>query len=376
MKKLSIFGLDQADLDSIRSKLPKDVLSFEFHLIMGDTAADSLVVINATKWIKLDSESKRDLKEKTELSFKILAGSPGELEQISQDFKAPFEKILYLNFDQPTVYIESALKIFIFYIKNSESRELLKIGQSLNQLVTQSLRELQRVKKIHETLVPLRCEKIKGLTIHSKFAAGESSGGEFYDVIEGDREFVIMISHTTSYVASSMVLSEFDFFRQKKSFNLSELEDFSLKIGKKIRTAVSDKDFHNTHLFLARVDMKSLLIEGLNWGKFQLISDNKFFVGENSYFLDESFLESVRFSSTLERSCQYAVISPGLRKCSKDKIEGRELLGYLKDLLPAGPQKYLQEIFYQLKKNRDSSFLEYDATSIFIEVDQNVIVQI
>lgn len=376
MKKLSVFGIEKADLDLIREKLPKDMLSYEFHLATGDTSPESLIFVKASSWIKLDDEEKEELAEKIRASFKILEGTSEQVSEIENDFSDPHGKILKINFDQPVLFVESALRVFLSSMKNSESRELLKIGQSLNQLVTQSLRELQRVKKIHETLVPLRCEKIKGLTIHSKFAAGESSGGEFYDVVEGDREFVIMISHTSSYVASSMVLSEFDLFRQKKSFSQSDLEDFSLKIGKKIKGTIPDKDFHNTHLFLARVDMKSLLIEGVNWGKFQLISDDKFFVGENNYFIDESFLSNVSFASKLNRSCQYAVISPGLRRCCDDRMLGKELLSYLKELLPEGAQKFLQEIFYQLKKDRDSSFLEYDATSIFIEVDQNVIVQI
>lgn len=376
MKKLNVFCFSQQDQNLARAKMPDMGVAYEFHLIFGDTSPESLIFISTSTWNELEAEERSEGLLQIEASFKVLCGNQDELSAMKIEFDLASSKLLMIDFDLPKMFTDSTLRSFVSLIRNSEARELLKIGESLNQLVTQSLRELQRVKKIHETLVPLRTEKIKGLTITSKFAAGESSGGEFYDVIEGDQEFVIMVSHTTSYVASSLILSEFDFFRQKKSFQLSDLEDFTVKVGKKVKGVVSDKDFQATHIFLARVDMKSLLIEGLNFGKFQLVSDDKFYVGENEYFIDESFLPKVSFSSKLNRSCLYALVSPGLRKCCGGKMMNKDLLTFARELLPEGSHKFLQEIFYQLKKGRESSFLEFDATSIFIEVDQNVIVQI
>src|SRR5690606_17274377 len=111
----------------------------------------------------------------------------------------------------------------------------------------------------------------------------------------------------------SIILSEFENFRGLSSYSIDDLEKFSLDIGLKIKNGLSDKDYKNTEIFIARVDMKSLLIEGLNWGSFQLLSNDQFSVTTNSYFIDESFASKVRFSSKLKRDGHYAILSPGLR---------------------------------------------------------------
>src|SRR5690606_26480195 len=88
--------------------------------------------------------------------------------------------------------------------------EVRQLTIKLNSLVSQNLGELHRLKRLHERLVPLRGEKLKGVSIHSKFAAGESAGGEFFDTVARERELLILMASSRSYIASSAILGHFE----------------------------------------------------------------------------------------------------------------------------------------------------------------------
>ena len=77
----------------------------------------------------------------------------------------------------------------------------------------------------------------------------------------------------------------------------------------------------------------------------------------------------------MKRGEKIIVISPGLRKNCKDFMDGRPIIRYLSKHFEENPFEILNEIFFQLKKDKDSDFLPYDASSIIIEVNKNVLVQ-
>src|SRR5690606_21248150 len=97
------------------------------------------------------------------------------------------------------------------------------------------LAELHRLKRLHERLVPLRGEKLKGLSIHSKFAAGESAGGEFFDTVAREREVLILLASSRSYIASSAILGHFEDLRAKNSFDLESLEKFVTSLSYELK---------------------------------------------------------------------------------------------------------------------------------------------
>lgn len=328
------------------------------------------------EWKALSEQMKKQLRPLIQESFKLIEIEPDDYQNWNQEFSDSDSKTFFLNFANGVEFWKPGVLSFLKAQDLHHSKDLLKVGEGINQLVAQSLQELQRVKKIHETLVPLRTEQMKGLSIMSKFAAGETSGGEFYDVIQGEEEFSIVLTHSRSYVVSSLVLSAFEEFRKEQDFGLEKIQKFSVDLAHMIKQEAGMKPFEELQLFLARVDMKSLVIEGVNWGHSQLVSSGDFFVGENDFPIDSSFVEKSTFQNKLARSESYVLLSPGLRANCGDRIEGERLISYVRRMMQDGPKKALQEIFYQLKKGRESSFLTYDATSVFIEVDPNVIVQI
>ena len=56
----------------------------------------------------------------------------------------------------------------------STQKSLLK---KLNSVMQSVLGQLQRVKGLHQKMVPVRNESIRGVNISSRFCAGTSSGG-------------------------------------------------------------------------------------------------------------------------------------------------------------------------------------------------------
>jgi len=250
-----------------------------------------------------------------------------------------------------------------------------QIAEGIGYLVSHSLRELQRVKKIHETLVPLRSETVKGLSFSSKFAAGMSSGGEFFDTISGDKELVLVLSHTSSYVLSSFVMTEFDLLRKRRSFDRETLRGFVESLAKSSYDLIN-VDGHHCSLFIMRIDLKTFDVIGLNMGEAQLLSTSKDQIEANKLRLDPAFIAKAEFAFSLSRGEKYFLMSPGMRRNTDDFVDGTPLANFIVHRLPAGASSVLHEVFFQLKKTSDDTFLKYDATGIFIEVDTHVIHQI
>jgi hypothetical protein len=155
-------------------------------------------------------------------------------------------------------------------ILNANSVEdFVKIGEALNELIRNSVTELQRVRKIHEKLVPLRESDLKGVHLSAKFAAGESAGGEFFDYVKIGQELIFVASSTNSYVITSLVLNNFERLKNKKEFSL---ENFVNSLHQDLRgsgfnLASGSKD--KLELLLFRLDLKKLTMSGNMFGDFR-----------------------------------------------------------------------------------------------------------
>jgi hypothetical protein len=250
-------------------------------------------------------------------------------------------------------------------------------SKDVENLLTQSLSDLQRLKKIHEKIVPIRQETIKGLTLTSKFGAGESAGGEFLDIVKGEKECLILLSSSSSYVVSSIVLTHFDYFRDKKHFSMSELEIFLKELSEDIRERNFVTDNKRVlDAFIARIDLNSLVIEGLYFGDFEVYRTKNDNLHGNDLPLDAMFFNKGSFSSRLLRSEKIMILSPGLKKNLNESYPGITIKKMLSGFEDQKPRQIINELFFQLKKDVSRDFLAHDATAIHIEVDQNVIVQI
>ncbi len=253
-------------------------------------------------------------------------------------------------------------------------KEILKLapfGKELNGLVSSSIDEMRRIKKLHEKLVPLREHYFKGIEVISKYSAGDSSGGEYVDIFHQDNEILIFMSSTESYVSSSEILSQYELLVcDNKMPKMDDIKKFIGNISKVIHDISK-----NDALFIAKMDTKSLNINGFSFGRIEVISNDFYFSG-NDYPVDLEFLDSATFNYRPSRREQMMIYSPGVRKNTGSIIDDQKLESFLRGLFGQSGKKLLNEVFYQLKRDIDGDFLLYDATTLLIEVGENVIFEI
>lgn len=260
-----------------------------------------------------------------------------------------------------------------------EALLLAAMSKELNSLIEKSLNELHRVKKLHEQIVPLREESIKGLKLISKYGAGESSGGDFFDVIKGEGELLLLMTSSSSYVVSSMILSHFDQLREKKRMDRAAMESFLNSVVAEVTKVAQDNPKRKAappQCFIARLDLKRKTAEGFIFGACEFFSNGKVCFSGNDYQINPAFYDRAWFDFRMERGERYMLLSPGVKKNCQEFIDGRPYLSWLRDAMAGESRNMLHEVFYQLKKNRERDFLAYDASVIFIEVDQHALVQV
>ena len=253
-----------------------------------------------------------------------------------------------------------------------------QMGENLNKLISMTLSELQRVKKLHEQLVPIRNESFKGLTLSSKFAAGMSNGGEFFDIIKNEQYVLFLLTSSSSYVASSIVLGHFEKLKEMGNLSKEHVEEFFEDLLEECRNyELVDRDQpEKLQLFLVKLDLKDLSFFGYSFGGAQVYSNKELNYSPNNHPFDENFFEKAFFEKKLERNEKILIASPGVKKNLVEEMDGNEIESFLKGKVGGKPREILNEVFFQLKKDSDAEFLKHDASVIVIEVDKNVIVQV
>lgn len=252
--------------------------------------------------------------------------------------------------------------------------EVRELSVKLNTLVTQNLSELHRLKRLHERLVPLRGEKIKGVSIHSKFAAGESAGGEFFDTVSHDREILILMASSRSYVASSAILGHFEDLRNKKNFSEEALEDFIASLAYELKKLQNN----DVEILLVTMDINTMEAKGFNFGGATIWKNGISVNQKNDLDLNPVFVEKAKVEFKLNRGEQIFIRSSGFAKnLTGTKLENNDKWSdFLVGLEKRNTHEKMAELFYQLKKDIDKDFLKTDASAILIEVDKNAILQV
>lgn len=272
-----------------------------------------------------------------------------------------------------TPFFRNSLKSFF------ELSSVHAIEDKIDNALEIASKELIRIKKFHEKMVPMRKDSFRGIDIVSKFCAGESSGGEFFDFFESERKIVILMTQCNSYLLSSSVLMQMEILKGRGQYGLAELEDLVKSlIGELSVLQESSRKKLSLSLCFVVIDRASLEVEGHVFGEFDSIGekgDSLFY--SNNYPVSQSFFEKSYFKSKMQRGGKYFFISPGVHLNTGDRIEGESVMGFLRETLKENnPNNVINELFYQMKKHKTSAFLEYDATVISLEVKDNVIVKI
>lgn len=243
----------------------------------------------------------------------------------------------------------------------------------MNRLYELTSSKLERIKKIHEKVVPLRIERSKNLVVLSKYAAGTSRGGDFYDLTMESGKLTLLMCTTSSYITSTVITSHFlkiqevepskDTYEDLLEDLINECRDLEL-----IKRDQPDM----LELMLLSIDLKKLSYFGYQFGRFQCLSTNGMNNYEmNEFPLNENYVEECAIEGKLLPGEKLCLLSPGIFKNLGRPFDGADSMN------STTSKDYLNNIFFNLKKsNNFEDFLIYDSTAAIIEVSPNVLVQI
>lgn len=255
--------------------------------------------------------------------------------------------------------------------------QLMSINKELSETMGNVEVELLRVKKVYEKKTPRRFNNIKGIKAYSKYGAGENVGGEFFDIHISQNKAFVLMSSTSSYLASSSILQMFSRLKEVEEIN----ENLEKELIDDIKSEVielnrSKKKEISIHLFTAIIDLSKHSVAGHLFGDFKIISSNSnnnfSNIGKN---LLQEEIEAGHFNRDLNRGERLLLCSPGFFR-NWQKLNPEFLIEELMLNPKIKPLDILDEIFYQLKKDSTSGFLSYDASAIMLEVQKNAMVQV
>jgi hypothetical protein len=254
--------------------------------------------------------------------------------------------------------------------------QLITINNELSETLGSVEVELLKIKKIHEKKIPKRFNDIKGIQVHSKYTAGENIGGEFFDLHVDQNLALVVMSSTSSYLASSMILKLFADLKKDKEINQAVMEDLIDDIKSNIiELNLSKKKTIDIHLFVGIVDLNKHSISGYRFGDFSILSSAVVQNFRPSISLLNGNKEDALFHKEFQRSERILLCSPGFiknwKKLNPDFIIEELMMNKL-----IKPIDILDEVFFQLKKDSKGNFLSYDASAILMEVKKNAMVQV
>ncbi len=344
-----------------------DQVSFE----LSQSVIDELTIIHEDILSSLDAQNLAKLEELTVLL--VFRGSESSkdinlLDNIIDVITPSIQKELF----------ENKITLLLNLIKERQvlKSQLITINSELSETMGNLESELLKVKRIHESRSPRRFNDIKGIQVYSKYSAGESIGGEFFDIHVHGTEALVVMSSTSSYLASSMVLKQFADIKNdefiSKQIVLDFIDDTKSNLTELNKTKKKEIEMH---LFIGIVDLNKHEIDGYVFGDFKILSSLQRTALKSSESILSADIEKSGLKKEFSREERILLCSPGFIKNWK-KLSPEFMIEELMIDKKIKPIDILDEIFFQLKKNNKSSFLEFDASAIFMEVRKNAMVQV
>lgn len=264
----------------------------------------------------------------------------------------------FIDLTQELNYNVPLLKNYLQLAVSASEVQLDSLASDMDKLYEYTKSELTRVKDLHDRLVKVRTDNFKGVTITSKFMAGEKSGGEFFDILQSDNQILFLMAGTNNYIVSSMILAEMEVLKMSTPTTTlsSQCEHFEAMIAKH----AADNKAELTYC-LATINLKNLTAT-LNCK------------GNGNYFFHGKCLP---FESTIELKLKpgekFALLSHGAvknlaelnAKLSPEKFFANNQDKNTKDLI--------NEFFFEVSRNKAGNFLNTDALMAVVELDQKTL---
>jgi hypothetical protein len=262
-------------------------------------------------------------------------------------------------------------------IKKSQTKKLLELNQKLIHSLDSFEVELVRVKKMYKQMVPVRKSLFKGVRLKSKYLTGESSGGEFFDVIEKGRQILLVMHSCNSYLASSSFITMFANFKALNSIENTSLKHFVSAIEKEIEVIhASIGKKIQSEVMLFKLDLSTLEYDLWNFGEHRAFQNDKLEIDHFDVSVANEQMDNVHRQGRLERDSRFFIFSPGLKKnirANQSKLKESEIIA---SMLERESEEILDEFAIRIKTVSQSEFVKFDTSMIVFEVDKNAIFQI
>lgn len=302
-----------------------------------------------------------DMCEKRDLKFIVALNTRREFKLVSQ-LKNHFDKIFgFIDLSQEIDYNTPILINYLNMNFSDQAVSLDKLAKDLDKIYEFTKTELLRVKDLHDRLVKMRVDSLKGITVSSKFMAGEKSGGEMLDMVQTDNNFLFVQAGSDSYLVSSLLISEMEIL--KLSTPTTTVKQQSEHFEKMINHHATEMKASLSYCII-NIDLKTLEVECSFRGDGYLFYSNDLV----------DFSRPVKFK--LKPSEKFYLLSSGALKNLKELNPDLSVKNFYKDNTEKDTRDLINEFFFEVSRNKSGSFLNYDALMAVIEIDQKTLYQL
>lgn len=233
---------------------------------------------------------------------------------------------------------------------------MAKFSVELDQVLENAEKDMLKAKKIHDSLMPKRSEEIRGIQFSNKYAAGDGGGGEFFNLVSNSSKAYQILVSSQSYLISSAIMG---ILATQKS------QDFKPDLF--IKDALSEvEQINSTKRKKSETDLLVVEIDLLNLTMTCLTDSNAEFFSQNKGYFKLKRGENCQ----LAKGEKVVVFSPGFIFNWNIESSHNNLVEILKDN-DLSMDELITELFFILKKSKEGSFLNRDATVLMLEVNRH-----
>lgn len=351
-QRLELFLMGKANIKRARYKDHKSLLNEPTILLFHEEEIDEIELIIGERNAKII----------------VAINHPKDIRHI-KDFHHIADRIYgFIDFSQDDLYNIPMLTNYFAQLGSFDQGKLANLSNDLSIILAQTMKELDRVKKIHHEVVPMREFKAKGIHSTLKFSSGEKPGGEFFDakITEGTQWFFYVRSH--SYLVSSLLISEIEKIKSE-----NEISSNLKKLFQTIRDLQSQ---HKAEIecFVSALDMKHLTLDVWNQSSAEIYYDGQIVVREQIKLVQNEEVHEQRIR--LKPEGKLIFISSGLRQVFQSSISDITLDNFIKDHSKLSEREFLNELFLKIKSKNIGMFLPYDALACMTHIEGNALFQI
>ncbi|MDO9341130.1 MAG: hypothetical protein Q7T72_11485 [Bacteroidales bacterium] len=282
--------------------------------------------------------------------------------KLVSELKPYFAKIFgFIDVSQEIEYNIPILKNYLNLNFSKNSIKLDKLANDLNKILEFTQSQLTKIKGIHDRFVKVKMEKLKGVTLTSKFMAGEKSGGEFFETIQNDQELLFIQAGSDSYLLSSIILSEIETLKEKAP--VQDLQNQIMEFQKVIEHYANENKADLTYC-LMNLNLKTLQATFSLKGHGHIYYQNELI----------SFDKPIKLN--LKPRDKLCILSQGALK-NWELLNLKPLTSdFFRNNYEIETKELINEFFFEVSRNKTGTFLIYDALMAVVEIEENILYQL